>query len=175
MKWVLRQTDILDEPADVLVCSANPYLNLSGGVGGAFLLRYGDEMQQELHSYLSQNNMRYVERGQVVPMPPCGSPYKAVFHAVGVDAFYDSSAEVVTTVTQKALRMADELRASKVALAAIATGYGRLSLEEFAAGIRPLMDLPYPNLTETVVCLRKQDDIDTLSEIFASFKSEDAN
>ena len=39
MLWRLCVGDILDVPADVLVCSANVYLNLSGGVGGAFALR----------------------------------------------------------------------------------------------------------------------------------------
>ena len=140
MKWTVKHCDILEEPADVLVCSANPYLNLSGGVGGAFLLRYGDAMQRELHGYLSANNLKWVPRGEVVSMPPCGSPYKAVLHAVGVDVFYHTSAEVVTAVVTKALQMAAELSAFKVTLAAIATGYGRLSLEEFAAGVQPVME-----------------------------------
>ncbi len=165
MKWTVKHCDILDEPADVLVCSANPYLNLSGGVGGAFLLRYGDAMQRELHGYLSANNLRWVPRGEVVSMPPCGSPYKAVLHAVGVDAFYDTSAEVVTAVATKALQMAAELSSSKVTLAAIATGYGRLSLDDFAAGIRPVMERSFPPIKEVVLCLRNREDTDTLSAL----------
>lgn len=164
MKWIVKHCDILEEPADVLVCSANPYLNLSGGVGGAFLLRYGDAMQQALHEYLSANNLKWVPRGEVVSMPPCGSPYKAVLHAVGVDAFYDTSAEVVTAVATKALQMAAELSASKVALAAIATEYGRLSLDDFAAGIRPVMECCLPPIKKVVLCVRDRDDADTLSE-----------
>lgn len=46
MRWTLKSGDILDEPADVLVCSANVFQNLSGGVGGAILLRYGDAVQR---------------------------------------------------------------------------------------------------------------------------------
>jgi O-acetyl-ADP-ribose deacetylase (regulator of RNase III) len=45
MKWHVHPGDILDIPADVLVSSANVYLTLSGGVGGAFLRRYGVAMQ----------------------------------------------------------------------------------------------------------------------------------
>jgi hypothetical protein len=34
VRWTVKCGDILDEPADVLICSANIFLNLSGGVGG---------------------------------------------------------------------------------------------------------------------------------------------
>ena len=54
MKWLVRGGDILDVSADVLICSANVYLNLSGGVGGAFLLRYGTSMQDALQDYLAK-------------------------------------------------------------------------------------------------------------------------
>jgi O-acetyl-ADP-ribose deacetylase (regulator of RNase III) len=165
MRWTLKQRDILDEPADVLVCSANPQLNLSGGVGGAFLVRYGDAMQRELHGYLSARGLRAVERGEVVQMPPCGSPYRAVLHAVGVDAFYDSSPDLVTSVVTRALQTAAALSASKVALTAIATGYGRLSLADFAAGIAPVMESGVPPIQEVAVCLRKREDVQELSEL----------
>src|SRR5580765_4205490 len=33
VRWVLKQKNILDEAADVLICSANVNLTLSGGVG----------------------------------------------------------------------------------------------------------------------------------------------
>lgn len=58
MRWIVKHDDILDEPADVLVCSANPWLNLSGGVGGEILLRYGPQMQEELHRLLAGRGRR---------------------------------------------------------------------------------------------------------------------
>lgn len=36
--WAASVGEILDLAADALICSANPQLNLSGGVGGGFLL-----------------------------------------------------------------------------------------------------------------------------------------
>ena len=78
MRWRVWHGDILDVPADILICSANVYLTLSGGVGGAFLLRYGPEMQENLRQYLTARGVRHVPRGSVVEMPPCGSPYRAV-------------------------------------------------------------------------------------------------
>lgn len=165
MKWRIKHGDILDEPADVLVCSANPYLTLSGGVGGAFLLRYGDAMQREMERYLAKNQRRYVAQGEVVAMPACGSPYKAVLHPVGVDAFYQSSAEVITIVVSKALEMAADLEANQVTLSAIATGYGRLSLSEFADGIKPVMKREFPPITEVVLCLQNHASAEILGDL----------
>jgi len=93
MHWIVKHADILMEPADVLVCSANPFLNLSGGVGGEILLRYGDEMQTDLHRHLASRHLRFVQRGEVVQTASCGTPFKAVLHAVAVDGFYQSSTE----------------------------------------------------------------------------------
>ena len=50
--WTASVGEILELSADALICSANPQLNLSGGVGGEFLLRYGESMQHFLHDWL---------------------------------------------------------------------------------------------------------------------------
>src|SRR5215468_8973021 len=104
MLWQLHCGDLLDVPADVLVCSANVYLALSGGVGGALLLRYGPAMQEAPQRYLLERGIRHGERGDVVLMPPCGSPYQAVLHAVAVDGAYESSPAVVAGVLAESLR-----------------------------------------------------------------------
>jgi O-acetyl-ADP-ribose deacetylase (regulator of RNase III) len=164
MKWTLKHGDLLDEPADVLVCSANPWLNLSGGVGGAFLLRYGGQMQEELHRYLAQRRLRCVPPGTVVQMPPCGSPYRSVLHAVAVDAFYESSPERVREVIRASLRAAASLDARKVVLAALATGYGRLSMSGFAEALAPLIGEDFAPVAEVVLCLRNRQDVEELAE-----------
>lgn len=165
MHWIVKHIDILEEPADVLVCSANPFLTLSGGVGGAFLLRYGDEMQRKLMEFLSGSHRRYVDCGTVVKMPPCGSPYLAVLHAVGVNGFYESSPEVVAAVIRKSLEIAASINACNVALAAIATGYGRLSLEGFADSIRSLMDFRISPITQVAICLECQHQAQELASL----------
>ncbi|HXG12799.1 MAG TPA: macro domain-containing protein [Gemmataceae bacterium] len=165
MKWQLSHGDILDVPADVLVCSANVFLALSGGVGGAFLLRYGDAMQAALNRYLTDRGLRSVGRGEVVEMPPCGSSYRAVLHAVAVDAFYNSSAEVVRSVIDDSLRRAAARSARRVALAAVGTGYGRLSMAEFARGLTPLLERAYPPVEEVVLCLRSWPDAEELAKL----------
>jgi O-acetyl-ADP-ribose deacetylase (regulator of RNase III) len=163
MRWSVKHGDILDEPADVLVCSANPWLNLSGGVGGEILLRYGPRIQEELHRHLANRGLRSVPQGEVVACSPCGTPYKAVLHAVAVDCFYGSSPEAVEGVVAKALGMAASLGAGKVALTALATGYGRMAIAHFAKGLAPLLHLEFPPVVEVVVCLRDRDDAEVLS------------
>jgi O-acetyl-ADP-ribose deacetylase (regulator of RNase III) len=165
MHWSLHLGDILDVPADVLVCSANVYLTLSGGVGGAFSLRYGPAMQESLNDYLRQRNTRHVSRGTVVAMPPCGSPYQAVLHAVAVDGTYESSPSVVAAVISDALRQAAALQARTVALAALATGYGRLTMEGFAEALRVVIDMEVSPLERIVIGLRSRADSEELERL----------
>lgn len=156
--WRIKHGDILDEPADVLICSANVFLNLSGGVGGEILLRYGDEMQKALHRSLAERNLRFVRQGDVVQMSACGTPFKAVLHAVAVDGFYQSSPAVITELVSRSLTMAADLGARKVALTALATGFGRLSMQQFGEGIVPLVGMDFPRIQEIVICLRTEVD-----------------
>jgi O-acetyl-ADP-ribose deacetylase (regulator of RNase III) len=162
MQWLAYHGDLLDVPADVLVCSANVFLTMSGGVGGAFLLRHGDAMQQELQKYLAVRNLRHVTRGEVIAMPPCGSPYRAVLHAVAVDGFYDSSPAIIAEVIQASLYNASTLGANTVALAALATGYGRLTMQEFAVALRQLGNREYPPLEKVTIGLRSRSDLEEL-------------
>lgn len=155
MRWTIANCDILERPADVLILSGNPQLNLSGGAGGAFRLRYGDEMQTELHRYLEAGGKKFVEPGTVVKMPPFASPYVAVLHAIGLDAFYDSSVNLIRATVRESLAMAAELGAKTVALTAIATGYGRMSIKDFAQAVQPLLSMDFHPIDRVEICLLK--------------------
>ena len=165
MHWTIANCDILDRPADVLVLSGNPQLNLSGGAGGSFLLRYGNEMQNQLHQFLKSTGKQQVARGDVVQMPSCGSPYDAVLHAVGIDVFYDSNTDVVTDTITKSLEIAAQLPAKTVAMAAIATGYGRMSMNDFATAIRPLTHMNFHPIENVDICLLKSDAVNELASL----------
>lgn len=162
-RWSILVGDVLDIPADVLVVSANVYLNLSGGVGGAFALRFGPAMQEALHAWLAERDMRHVPPGTVVAMPPLGSPYRAVLHAVGMDAMYETSPKLVAEVIDKTLQIAAGIGARKVALAAIGTGYGRLSMRQLAVTLHDTMKQDYPPLEKIVLGVRNEDDRHELS------------
>ena len=158
VRWSVEVGDILDIHADVLVCSANPFLNLSGGVGGAFLLRHGPEMQSVLHSILAEHGRKHLPRGTVIATPPTGSPYRCVLHAIAVDASYESSVKVIEEVVCKCLMMAASAGAETIALPLLATGYGKLGPVDFAEGVRPIMQNEFPPLKHAVICARKESD-----------------
>lgn len=137
-EWMASCGDLLDATADALICSANPQLNLSGGVGGAFGLRYGNGMQAYLHQWLASHNRPYIDPGEVVVAPSCGSPFRVVVHAAAIDAFYDTSAEVIRVAYENAFAAIADSDCRNVAAACLACGYGRASIEMFLAAIRPL-------------------------------------
>jgi O-acetyl-ADP-ribose deacetylase (regulator of RNase III) len=164
MQWIVQSGDILKLPADVLICSANVFLNLSGGVGGEILLRFGDGMQRELHEYVKQRGgRRHVEQGDVVQTGPHGLPVRAVLHAVAVNGFYESSPRVVENVVSRALGMARTLGARDVSLTALATGFGRLKMREFAEGIKPLAHASFDPVERVIVCVRKESERDEIA------------
>src|SRR5690242_15143858 len=99
MRWTLKHRNILDEPADVLICSANVNLLLSGGVGADLLARYGGAMQAALQQCLQARSPRCAQRGEVIPYAGPEIPYKVILHAVAVDGWYHSSPTVISAVT----------------------------------------------------------------------------
>jgi O-acetyl-ADP-ribose deacetylase (regulator of RNase III) len=151
--WILKHKNILDEPADVLVCSANVNLLLSGGVGADLLARYGNAMQEALLERLQARKLRCAQRGEIFPYSGPEMPYRAVLHAVAINGWYESSPEVITEIVRRTLKMAAETEAKKVALTALATGFGRLTFAEFALGIKPLLLEPFSPVNEVVICL----------------------
>jgi O-acetyl-ADP-ribose deacetylase (regulator of RNase III) len=157
MRWTLKIGNLVDERADVLICSANPQLALSGGVGADLLARYGPKMQAALQQEIQQRTPHYVPQGEVIPYSDPGLPYRAVLHAVAIDGWYDSSPQVITQTVATALRMAARHEARRVALAALATGFGHLSLAQFAEGIRPLSAQKFPPVEEVCICLMDED------------------
>jgi O-acetyl-ADP-ribose deacetylase (regulator of RNase III) len=165
MDWLVKSGDILDEPADVLICSGNVFLNLSGGVGGAMLLRCGRGIQDELHATLAARGVQFVERGEVVRSAAWGLPVNAVLHAIAVNGLYETSVDVVRETLARALVAAASLGARRVAMAALATGYGRLKLSDFGRAVAAFRGSDFPPVETVVVCVRTDDDRD---EVLAS-------
>jgi len=164
MRWTLKTGNILDERADVLVCSANPQLTLSGGVGADLLARYGARMQVALEDVVRQRSPHFIPRGEVVPYTDDSLPYRAILHAVAIDGWYDSTPKEVERTVALALRMAGSFAARRVTLTALATGFGHLSLAEFAAGIRPLLGQEFPPIDEVCICLLEDYRVRELAE-----------
>lgn len=158
MDVIVHVGDILDVPADVMVCSANPWLNLSGGVGGAVLARIGDSIQAELHQYLKESGTSSVPAGTVVRTSAGGLPVRSLIHAVAIDPFYDSSIELVRSTLSACFEMAASLSAHTITVPALATGYGPLTIEAFSEAIAPLLAMNWPPLT-TMIFVTRSDDL----------------
>ncbi len=149
--------DVLQTNVDVLISTANPWLNLSGGVNGAILSACGSAIQEELHAHLKQLGVSAVPAGTVVRSDPGCLPFQDILHAVAIDLFYDASIEMVRSTFATALQMAVELGAVSVASPTLATGYGPLSIEEFGRAIAPLVnDSRFTTLTVTIVVRTKE-------------------
>ena len=162
MKVIVKSGDILDEVVDVPICTANPALAMSGGVNGAILQRGGQDVQAELRRYLSTRHLKAVEAGTIVPTGPGPLAVKHLLHAVGVNAFYESSVDVVATLLRKALTEAAALGAKTVATPAIATGYGPLSMSDFAEALASALEGSFPGIEELRVVLRNADDVKSI-------------
>ena len=171
MKWLICHGNILDVKADALICSANVQLNMSGGVGGEILVRFGDPMQKELHHYLSERGISFVAPGTVVKTSPCGTPFSMVLHAVAIDVFYETSHELIVSTIRRALEICSENEIKTVTLTALATGYGRYPLNQFALVLLELQKEKFPALKEITVCLRNENDANELVEYLDNFSS----
>lgn len=156
--WDVAHSDLLAASADGLICSANPSLNLSGGVGGAFALRFGESMQTFLHDYLRENGLRYIEPGRSVIAPSCGSPFAAVAHAVAIDAFYDTTIRLMLRAYDGAIRALAQRGCSTIAAACLGCGYGRVSESAFEAVASDLFTRDY-NGVERVTLMTTNADL----------------
>src|SRR5262249_32274181 len=121
---------ILDAPADVLISTANPWLQITGGVNFGIIARpQGERGSDELQRFLHASGKKTVAPGTVVCTGPGSLPVKWILHAVAIDPSYDSSVALVTETITRALTMARDLGARTVTLAALATGFGPLLME----------------------------------------------
>jgi O-acetyl-ADP-ribose deacetylase (regulator of RNase III) len=155
--------DVLDVPADVLVSTANPWLQMTGGVNLAIILRpKGELVHEELQRHLPATGRRMVEPGTVVRTGPGSLPVKHILHAVAIDPSYDSSVELVASTITTALTQARELGARVVSLPALATGFGPLSMEDFAAALRQATQRDWSPLETLKVVLRQEADAETV-------------
>lgn len=136
MKLEFIHGDILDHPAEGLVCSGNVYLNMSGGVNGALLMRGGEAFQRQLHQYLQDEGMKFVPPGFVMEIGPEPFEFNSIVYSVAVDVWYDSSIELVLQTLTSALSTIELHGCKTVNVPALATGYGKLSKTDFGIALR---------------------------------------
>lgn len=136
MKLEVLAGNILDVSADVLIATANPWLEMTGGVNLGIVVRpKGEDVYEELQHHLRNTGEKTVKPGTVVCTGSGSIPVKKILHAVSIDPSYDSSIGLVRDTIITALTMARELSARTVNLAALATGFGPLLMEDFATAL----------------------------------------
>jgi O-acetyl-ADP-ribose deacetylase (regulator of RNase III) len=168
MKIDVRAGDVLDVPADVLVSTANPWLQMTGGVNLKIILRpQGELIYEELQDHLRATGQQHVAAGTVVRTGPGSLPVKHVLHAVSIDRSYDSSVRLVADTIVRALSQARELGARTVTLPALATGFGPLSMEEFATALCTALEQDWLALETLTVVLRRNDEAEIVRTALA--------
>jgi O-acetyl-ADP-ribose deacetylase (regulator of RNase III) len=166
MKIEILVGDVLDVPADVLISTANPWLQMTGGVNLAIILRpRGEFVYEELQRHLQASGRRYVEPGTVVCTGPGSLPVKNILHAVSITPSYESSVELVADTLVTALRQARELGARVVSTPALATGFGPLSMEQFATALRQATERDWSPLETLKVVLKNEGDVEAVRRI----------
>src|SRR5690606_13492540 len=131
----------------------NVLLNMSGGVNGELLLRGGQGMQEELHAYLRKNGLNHVHPGFVMEIGPEPAHFKCIVYSVAVDGFYGSSVELVVQTLKNALQIIADKGCMTVAVPALATGYGSLSITQFGEALKHCIhgkDWPFEELRVVV-------------------------
>lgn len=145
-KFTIEVGDLTTFCGDGLICSANSDLNLSGGVGGAFGLKFGDSMQKDLRRWQEIHQKRLLSVGEIVSTDGNGWPFRHVLHCVAVDTFYNTDVQIVTKLYQDALVEMNRNECQSVFAACLGCGYGRLSNEQFCEVYQLVKNDLYTNL-----------------------------
>src|SRR6516225_3905148 len=168
MKVEVFAGNILDVPADVLISTANPWLQMTGGVNLGIIVRpQGELVYEELQQHLRESGRKVVDPGTVVCTGPGSLPVKKILHAVSIDPSYDSSVDLVARTIVNALSQARQLNARTVTLAALATGFGPLLMEDFARALQQALAHDWTPLETLKVVVKHQDEAETIRRVLS--------
>jgi O-acetyl-ADP-ribose deacetylase (regulator of RNase III) len=130
---------------------------MSGGVNGAILARGGQSIQSELRNHLAAAGVKSLAAGTVVQSTAGPLPFQHILHAIAIDPFYDSSPELIRTVLESAFAAARTLGAQSISMPTLATGYGHLTVEEFAEVFATVTRKDWSPLTSIRIVVRSED------------------
>ena len=171
MQTEIAVGDVLESSADVLISTANPWLNMSGGVNGAIRQRC-PEIQEELHAHLKRLDAAAVEPGTAVLTSAGSLPFRHIIHAVAIDPFYDSSRKLVRRALESAFELACSVQAQTVALPTLATGYGPMSIAEFGLAFSNC-DFEKYDMQRAAIIVRSEENAATLRRVLSSDGADD--
>ena len=123
MKVDIVEGDLLDQPVDAIVNAWNRniipwWLLLPHGVSGAIKKRGGTQPFRELQK------MGPIPLGQAVHTTAGRLPYKAIIHVAGINMLWRASERSIRESVVNAVRLAERLGLSSLALPIIGAGSG---------------------------------------------------
>lgn len=122
----ITRGDITKQDVDAIVNAANNHLWMGAGSAGAIVRAGGREIEDEA---ISQGP---IEIGEAVVTGGGDLPARHVIHAAAMGEDLITSAELIRAATENALKRAEELKLSSVALPALGTGVGGFPLDQAA-------------------------------------------
>ena len=122
----VAEADITRLEVDAIANAANTQLKHGGGVAGAISRAGGPAVQEE------SDRVAPIGLGEAIETSAGEMPARWVIHAATMELGGPTSAEIIRRATAGALRKADELGASSLALVAFGTGVGGFPLDEAA-------------------------------------------
>jgi O-acetyl-ADP-ribose deacetylase (regulator of RNase III) len=124
-------------------------------------------VQHELHVWLEQTGQAWLPAGSIVctgPGPLSANGCRMLVHAVAIDALYQTDQQVIQRTLSAALGAAAQRGMRTIALPALATGYGPLSIGEFCRAAARVLRADWPGIDECRLVLK---DADALAEASA--------
>ncbi|MFH1699303.1 MAG: macro domain-containing protein [Candidatus Zixiibacteriota bacterium] len=134
MKVKIYSSDITEAKTDAIVNAANNHLWMGSGVAGA-IKRLGGQIIEDEAVALGP-----IEIGEAVATTAGDLPHTYVIHAAGMGQDLKTSEDFVLEATLSSLYVADDLNLSSIAIPAIGTGIGGLSLEICARAMHKALD-----------------------------------
>ena len=126
MELEVVEGDITELEVDAIANAANNELWMGAGVAGAIKRAGGEEIEREAVAQAP------VAVGQAVATGAGTLKAKHVVHAAVMGQDLQTSAELISQATRRALEVADELGARSLAMPAFGTGVGGFPIERCA-------------------------------------------
>ncbi len=117
-KFEVLYADITSLPTDAIVSSDDNYISMGGGVSAAILRKAGDSLREEVKKHLP------MKIGDVAVTSAGNLNVKFIFHGITIDLdnYVYANEEIVRSIVEKSLKLAETLGLKRISFPALATG-----------------------------------------------------
>jgi O-acetyl-ADP-ribose deacetylase (regulator of RNase III) len=124
-KFEVLYADITSLPTDVIVSSDDNYISMGGGVSATILRMAGDRLREEVKKHLP------MKIGDVAVTSAGNLNAKFIFHGITIDwdNYVYANEEVVKSIVEKSLNLAETLGVKRISFPALATGVAKFPFQ----------------------------------------------